>query len=192
MYTCKHRHTYYILTLRVFFQGFVIHTALENSVMSSNKMRYGIFNLVYTKKTSLCRIYRKSYSLSFQGCGACCHYLGFPSRDFCVASSVHYLLTRKTEAVADQDILPAKWGQNNGFNLTCTRNQVIFLVCLMLQFLMTGKLKGFLRLTSSFLNYPSGDWPQRHLTPVFAAAYSPACFIARLLVNLQIIFDISL
>lgn len=137
MYTCKHRHTYYILTLRVFFQEFVIHTALENGAVSSNKMRYGIFNLVYSKISSLCRIYRKSYSLSFQDCGGCCQYLALPRRDFCVASSLHDLLTRKTETMADWDILQAKWGQSNGFSLMCTRNQVIFSVCLMLQFLMT-------------------------------------------------------
>lgn len=85
-----------------------------------------------------------------------------------------------------------KMGQTNRFNLTGTRNQTVFWVCLMLQFHMTWKLKGFVRLVSSFLNHPSGEWAQRHLTPGFAAVFSPACFVARLLVNLQIMFDISL
>lgn len=74
-----------------------------------------------------------------------------------------------------------KMGQTNGFNLRGTRNQTVFLVCLMLQFHV-----------SSFLNHPSGERAQRHLTPGFAAVFSPACFIARLLVNLQIMLDISL
>lgn len=52
--------------------------------------------------------------------------------------------------------------------------------------------EGVCRVMSSFLNCPSGDWAQRHLTPGFAAVFSPACFVARLLVNRQILFDTSL
>lgn len=150
MYSCKYRHMYYILTLRVFFQGFVIHTALEKNAVSSNKMRYGVFNLVYSKiSSSLCRMYRKSYSLSFQGSGACCQYLAFPRRDFCVASSLHKFTYKKNRSCGRPGLPAGQMGQTNGFSLTCTRNQVVFLICLMLQFHMTWKLKGFVRLILS-------------------------------------------
>lgn len=167
MYSCKQRHMYYILTLRVFFQGFVIHTALENNAVSSDKIRYGIFNLGYSKiSSSLCRIYRKSYSLSFQCCGACCQCLAFPSRDFCVASSLPKFTYKKNRSCGRLGHPAGQMRQNSGFSLTCTRNQVVFLVCLMLQFHMIWKLKGFIRLVSSFLNHPSGERAQRHLTPL--------------------------